>query len=222
MAIDASGLLGTRQIAGVKVNRPGFAAGLARRQGSALAAGIMLGSQPQLGPADTPPFGKVAFLVVTDQEVALVKLRTAKAVLLEPAEVIARVPRSQLQTVELGPGYVAALTIIFTGGSTWRLEIPPPSKRHAKTVVHALGGRILTKNSLPSGPAPRMSGDRILCGIIWAVFAAGMGAGGVAELTISNVGGAVVCFVFAAPAAWYDYRVWTLKARRLYFVLLIK
>jgi hypothetical protein len=67
-----------------------------------------------------------------------------------------------------------------------------------------------------------MSGDRILCGIIWAVFAVGMGAGGVAELTISNVGGAVVCFVFAAPAAWYDYRVWALKARRLYFVLLIK
>jgi hypothetical protein len=31
-----------------------------------------------------------------------------------------------------------------------------------------------------------------------------------------------VCFVIAAPAAWYDYRVWTLKARRLYFVVLIK
>jgi hypothetical protein len=221
MAIDASGLLGTRQIAGVKVNRPGFAAGLARRQGSALAAGIMLGSQPQLGAADTPPFGKLAFLVVTDQEVALVKLRSTKAVMLKAAEVIARVPRSQVQTAELGPGYVTALTIIFTGGSTWRLEIPPPSKRHARTVVQALGGRILTKNSLPSGPAPRMSGWRILCGIIWAVFAVGMAAAAVAELSIGIIGGAVVCFVIAAPAAWYDYRVWTLKARRLYFVLFI-
>jgi len=55
--------------------------------------------------------------------------------------------------------------------------------------VHVLGGRIVTRNSLPPEPAPRMSGYRILCGIIWAVIAVGIGAGGVAELTIGNIGG---------------------------------
>jgi hypothetical protein len=52
--------------------------------------------------------------------------------------VITRVPRSQLRTAELGPGYVAPLTITFANGDTWQLEIPPPSKRYARTVVHAL------------------------------------------------------------------------------------
>lgn len=91
--------------------------------------------------------------------------------MLKAAEVIARVPRSQLQTAELGRGYAAPLTISFASGGTWRLEVPPPSKSYARAVVHALGGRIITKNSLPPEPAPRMSGYRILCGITWTLRA---------------------------------------------------
>jgi hypothetical protein len=56
-----------------------------------------------------------------------------------------------------------------------------------------------------------MSRYRIICGLIWAVIALGIGAGGVAELTIANIGGAVVSFIIAVPAAWYDYRIWTRK-----------
>ena len=57
-----------------------------------------------------------------------------------------------------------------------------------------------------------MSGYRIVCGILWAVIAVGIGAGGVAEdLTIDQIGGAVICFVIAIPAGWYDYRIWALK-----------
>jgi hypothetical protein len=150
MAIDASGVLGSRQLAGVKVNPPGYAWRQARNQAGTLAAGIVHGGPPP-GRADTPPFGRLAYLAVTDQELALVKLRSRKAVMLKAAEVIARVPRSQLQTAELGPGYAAPLTIIFGDGGTWRLEVPPPSKRYAREVMHALGGRIVTKESLPSG-----------------------------------------------------------------------
>jgi hypothetical protein len=214
MAIDASGVLGSRQLAGVKVNPPGYAWRQARNQAGTLAAGIVHGGPP-LGRADTPPFGRLAYLAVTDQELALVKLRSRKVVRLKAAEVIARVPRSQLQTAELGPGYAAPLTIIFGDGGTWRLEVPPPSKRYAREVMHALGGRIVTKESLPPGPPLRMSGYRILCGIIWAVVAVGIGAGGVAELAIGSISAAVMCFVVAVPAAWYDYRVWALKTRRL-------
>jgi hypothetical protein len=219
MAIDASGVLGSRQLAGVKVNPQGYAWRMARNQSGTLAAGIVLGGQPHPGRAETPHFGRLAFLAVTDQELALVKLRPRKVVMLKAAEVIARVPRSQLQTAELGCGYVAPLAIIFASGGTWRLEVPPPSKRYARVVVHALGGRVITRNSLPPGPAPRMSGYRILCGAIWAVIALGMGAGGVAELSIGNIAGAILCFVIAVPAGWYDYRIWTLKARRLFLIL---
>lgn len=221
MAIDASGVLGSRQLAGVKVNPPGQAARLARSQGGtgSLAADIVAGGQPHPGGAATPPFGRLAFLAVTDQEIALIKLRTRNVVLMKADEVIARVPRSQLQTAELDHGYAASLTIIFTSGGTWRLEIPPPSKSYAKAVVRALGGRIITSNSLPPEPAPPMSGYRILCGLIWAVIAVGIGAGGVAELTIGNIGGAVVCFIIAIPTGWYDYRIWTRKARRLFLII---
>jgi hypothetical protein len=217
MAIDASGVLGSRQLAGVKVNPPGYAWRQARNQAGTLAAGIVHGGPPP-GRADTPPFGRLAYLAVTDQELALVKLRSRKAVMLKAAEVIARVPRSQLQTAELGPGYAAPLTIIFGDGGTWRLEVPPPSKKYARAVVHALGGRVITRKSLPPEPAPRMSGNRIICGIIWAVIAVGLGAGGIAELTIDNIAGAVVCLAIAIPVGWYDHRIWTLKARRLLLI----
>jgi len=65
-------------------------------------------------------------------------------------------------------------------------------------------------------PVPRrMSRARMVCGVIWGVIAVITGAGSVAELTIGNVGGAAVCFVIAVGSGWYDYRVWTFKARRL-------
>lgn len=83
-------------------------------------------------------FRQAAFLAVTDQELALVKLRPKKVVMLKAAEVIARVPRSQLQTAELFPGYVAPFAITFAGGGTWRLEVPPPSKRYARPAGSSL------------------------------------------------------------------------------------
>jgi hypothetical protein len=219
MAIDASGVLGSPQLAGVKVNPAGYAWRMARNQGGGVAVGIVLGDQPHSGRPETPHFGRLAFLAVTEQELALVKLKARKVVMLKAADVIARIPRSQLRTAELGPGYVAPLAITFATGGTWRLEVPPPSKRYAREVVHALGGSIISRKSLPPEPAPRMSGYRIACGILWAVIAVGIGVGGIAELTINEIGGAVMCFVIAIPAAWYDYRIWAGKARRLLLIL---
>ena len=63
-----------------------------------------------------------------------------------------------------------------------------------------------------------MSGNRIICGVIWAVIAVGLGAGGIAELTIDNIAGAVVCLAIVIPVGWYDHRIWTLKARRLLLI----
>jgi hypothetical protein len=75
------------------------------------------------------------------------------------------------------------------------------------------------RGRLPPEPRLRLSGYRIICGIIWAVIATGIAAGGVAELTIGNIGRAVVCFVIAVPAGWYYFRIWTLGARRLWLLL---
>jgi hypothetical protein len=73
------------------------------------------------------------------------------------------------------------------------------------------------QGSVGERPARRRSVRRIICGIIWAVITGILAAGGMAELTISNTGGAVLCFV-AVGSGWYDFRVWTLRARRLYLV----
>jgi hypothetical protein len=70
-----------------------------------------------------------------------------------------------------------------------------------------------------SGLAARLSGVRISCGIIWAVIALICAAGAVGELTIGNAGGAILCIIVAAGSAWYDVRVWTLRARRLVLII---
>jgi hypothetical protein len=67
--------------------------------------------------------------------------------------------------------------------------------------------------------ARRMSVPRTICGVIWAVIAIICGVGGVLELTISNTGGAILSFVIAVLAGWYDYRVWTFRARLLVLIL---
>ena len=63
--------------------------------------------------------------------------------------------------------------------------------------------------------ARRRSAVRIINVVIWAVLSAVFCAGGVGEVTIGNVGGAVLSFVLAVFSAWYAVRVWTFRARRL-------
>jgi hypothetical protein len=69
-------------------------------------------------------------------------------------------------------------------------------------------------------PRPRrMSTSRIVCGILWAAFTVILAIGFVAELSIHVTGGAVLCLVLAVGCGWYDYRVWTYKAKRFWFVV---
>lgn len=88
----------------------------------------------------TPKFGRLAYLAVTAQEVALVEMKLKGMVGLELHDVIVRVPRSEVASAELGGGglFSPPLTITFTNGSTWQLEVPRPNKKQAKEVVATL------------------------------------------------------------------------------------
>jgi hypothetical protein len=91
--------------------------------------------------SETPKFGRLAYLVVTADELALIEVKS-KVVTAYLDEVIARLPRSEVAAVELDGGglYALPLTIAFNSGDSWALEVPKPSKKHAKEVVQALGG----------------------------------------------------------------------------------
>jgi hypothetical protein len=66
---------------------------------------------------------------------------------------------------------------------------------------------------------PRMTVYRAICGIFWAVVAVGFTAGAVYNLVHPNVVQVVFGLAIAGLAGWYDYRIWTLKARRLFLII---
>lgn len=153
MALDASPILGSPQLAGVKVNPRG--AGKAKGAsfsgmyggiagaGAGAAAGMKAEHKQQRIAAEsvTPKFSRLAYLAVTEDELALIEVKS-KVVTVYLGEAIARVPRSEVAAVELGGGglYSPPLTVTFASGDTWQLEVPKPSKKHAQAVVDALGG----------------------------------------------------------------------------------
>ena len=149
MALDASHVLGAQQLAGVRVNPKGFlkrraAAGAGMYAGGAVgavvgaAAGARAGRQEQelASVSETPSF-RLAYLAVTADELALIRLKTG-LVGVKLAEVIERVSRSEVASGELGGGVSPALTVGFRDGGEWLLEVPRPFKRDAEEVVRML------------------------------------------------------------------------------------
>jgi hypothetical protein len=66
-----------------------------------------------------------------------------------------------------------------------------------------------------AGPRTRKIGPlRIVTGVMWAVIAVICAAGAVGEWLIGLHAAAVLCLVIAVGSGWYDYRVWTFRARR--------
>jgi hypothetical protein len=160
MAIDASAMLHSPQLAGVKVNPLGLAARTAGRMGGvsgagagvvadAISAGVnnamaMRAEKQALesaAKAQTPKFGRIAFLAASATELMLIELKTHRGVQLRLGEVIASVPRAQVASAKLGRGRMLLsppLTVSLTDGTSWALEVPRPAKRRAKQLVRAL------------------------------------------------------------------------------------
>jgi hypothetical protein len=152
MALDASSMLGSPQLAGVKVNPRGAGKSKAANfsgvyagvvgAGISAAAGMRAEQEQQQTAAwsEMPKFGRLAYLAVTEGEVALIDAN-AGSLTVRLGEIIARIPRSEVVSAELDGGgiYSPPLTITFASGDSWQLEVPRPSKKHAKQVVQVLG-----------------------------------------------------------------------------------
>lgn len=153
MAIDASQLLGAPQRAGAKVQPRGFgkkvvAGSAGMYVGGAVGAVISAAGQQKAGKqqaqfdaaSETPKFGRLAFLAVTDDELALVKLKSG-LVSMKLDEVLVRVPRNEVSEVELGTGITTMpLTISFQDADVWQLEVPRVAKKDAEELVRVLSG----------------------------------------------------------------------------------
>jgi hypothetical protein len=67
---------------------------------------------------------------------------------------------------------------------------------------------------------PRMTAYRVICGIVWAAISIGFAIGVIVNIAgHGNAGDIIVGIVIAVLAGWYDYRIWTLKARRLFLLI---
>jgi hypothetical protein len=148
MAEDASGVLGAPQVAGTLVNPKGMTKKMTASVAGGEVAGVAgnLAASLATGPAyagapEVPNFGRVAYVAVSEREIALVKTKSGAFKMKLTDEVLARVPRSDIASSELDRGrLLSKLKIVFTNGVTWEFDIPKQAKKTAEALVTALGG----------------------------------------------------------------------------------
>jgi hypothetical protein len=147
MASDASVALGAPQIAGTFVNPKGFARQVAATvAGGAVGGaigGAVAGGVTRAGTADLPEFGRVGYVAVSADEVALVRTKSGLIKMKITDEVLARQPRNRIASTTLEKGALkSTLTIQFADGGAWVFDVPKANQRGATQVVQALGGTI--------------------------------------------------------------------------------
>jgi hypothetical protein len=105
--------------------------------GAAVGAGK---GSPQPTP-ETPDFGAFAYVAVSATDLVLVKAKQGLTGLKMTDEVVGRVPRSDVVSIDLGPGTLASpLTITLSNGDQWALEVARANRGKAEQVVAELGG----------------------------------------------------------------------------------
>jgi len=78
---------------------------------------------------------------VSATELVLVKAKQGLTGLKMTDDVVGRVPRSDIASVDLGEGTLAsAFTITLSSGDQWELEVAGANRRKAEQVVAELGG----------------------------------------------------------------------------------
>lgn len=162
MGLNATELLGAEQLAGVRVNKQGFYLATLSRQGGKSMGGFSSGAAGGLGgvlgssllarwarkkaktqavntpQSSAPEFTQMAFLALTASDIALIGIDARATAKL--TSVLAEVPRSQIAAVTLrsaGPLISKPLTVIFTNGELWNLEVSAALKREARRIAAA-------------------------------------------------------------------------------------
>ncbi len=97
------------------------------------------------------------------------------------------------------PGMDAAEPIAYSPGKT------------AEQLAYERG----QKDAVRRLTTPRMTGWRITCGICWALWTVLLSVSALVSLAHANFGTFLIAGILAGLAGWYDYRIWSLKARRL-------
>ena len=91
----------------------------------------------------TPNIGRVGFLAVTADEIALVKTQSGRLKMKVTDEVLTRRPRGEIVSTELAGGMLlSVLTIQFADGGAWAFDVPTAANGSAIQVVHAFGGNV--------------------------------------------------------------------------------
>jgi len=148
MAADASQALGAPEIAGSFVMPKGMTRKMTMGAAGSVVGGAVGSVAAQalggsLKHEGAPPFGRVGYVAVTANEIAIVKGKTGMFKAKVGNEVVARAPRSEIASSELdGKMLKAKLKIEFSDGGWWEFEVPKANRKTAEKVVSALGGRI--------------------------------------------------------------------------------
>ena len=86
----------------------------------------------------TPAFASTAYLTVTENEVALIKVEPIGE-RIRLGNVLARVPRSEVVSAEVSDGILNnPVTIAFSDGGRWEFEVSRLIKKRAQRVVEVL------------------------------------------------------------------------------------
>lgn len=135
MATDASSLLGVPQRAAVRVMAKGSTAKMLTLGSLGIAMAEASGKQAKV---DTPAFGRVGLLAVTDHEIALVSM--AGAITLKPKDVVTRVPRDTITGMHVGGGMASTkVVVLFADDTAWVVEVPKNLAKQARAVAAELG-----------------------------------------------------------------------------------
>lgn len=148
MAYDASEILGSPQVGGARVMAKGFVSrhvasqlnvvgGIAGAVMSSTATEVVNSKQEKGRHGADAPDINAGFLSATAGELALLSIKVG-VVKSKLGDVVARVPRSKLASIEYGGGAMSKLTVVFTDETRWEFDVPKNGAKAAKEFAGAI------------------------------------------------------------------------------------
>lgn len=150
MANDASAALGAPEVAGTLVSPRGLTKKMSMGTAGAQVGGLVgslaasaVTSRKSKATPDMPSFGRSGYLAASDSELILTKTSQIGWKPHTKGDALVRVPRSDVQSVELDRGKVLSqLKVTFVDGLEWQFEIPRANRKGAEQFTNALGGNV--------------------------------------------------------------------------------